>query len=245
MKQWLSPLIAALPGPPPPPLQIAIENIHSEVYSLLIDTYIKDNEEKDKLFHAIDTIPAVMKKAQWVRVPPRRAPQLHGGRASPAGGGAAATRSRPDGAVGPEWARAGGSRDRAALLAMSRFVADSRSRPHSFYLPQALKWLDRKYATFAERLVAFAAVEGACSRPRQAAGRVSLSVPRHRRGALAAPHRHTTHNNTPASPPSPPGRAGIFFSGSFCAIFWLKKRGLMPGLSFSNELISRDEVSAR
>jgi ribonucleoside-diphosphate reductase beta chain len=92
------------------------------VYSLLIDTYIKDVAEKDKLFNAMETIPAVMKKAEW-----------------------------------------------------------------------ALKWTSKAYATFAERLVAFAAVEG------------------------------------------------IFFSGSFCSIFWLKKRGLMPGLSFSNELISRDE----
>lgn len=100
--------------------QIMIENIHAETYSLLIDTYIKDPFEKDKLFHAIDTIPAVMKKAQW-----------------------------------------------------------------------ALRWITE--GTFAERLIAFAAVEG------------------------------------------------IFFSGSFCSIFWLKKRGLMPGLSFANELISRDE----
>jgi ribonucleoside-diphosphate reductase beta chain len=100
--------------------QIMIENIHSETYSLLIDTYIKDATEKDKLFHAIDTIPCVGKKAEW-----------------------------------------------------------------------ALKWIGN--GTFQERLVAFAAVEG------------------------------------------------IFFSGSFCSIFWLKKRGLMPGLSFSNELISRDE----
>lgn len=101
--------------------QIAMENIHSETYSLLIDTYIRDNIEKDRLFHAIDTIPCVQKKAQW------------------------------------------------AL----RWISDSKD--------------------FAERLVAFAAVEG------------------------------------------------IFFSGSFCSIFWLKKRGLMPGLTFSNELISRDE----
>ncbi len=100
--------------------QIMMENIHSETYSLLIDNYIKDPIEKDKLFHAIDTIPAVGKKAEW-----------------------------------------------------------------------ALKWIGN--GTFAERLIAFAAVEG------------------------------------------------IFFSGSFCSIFWLKKRGLMPGLSFSNELISRDE----
>jgi ribonucleoside-diphosphate reductase beta chain len=100
--------------------QIMIENIHSETYSLLIDTYIKEPTEKDKLFHAIDTIPCVGKKAEW-----------------------------------------------------------------------ALKWIGN--GTFQERLVAFAAVEG------------------------------------------------IFFSGSFCSIFWLKKRGLMPGLSFSNELISRDE----
>ncbi|MBI3509598.1 MAG: ribonucleotide-diphosphate reductase subunit beta [Bacteroidetes bacterium] len=100
--------------------QIMIENIHSETYSLLIDTYIKDPAEKDKLFHAIDTVPAVGKKAEW-----------------------------------------------------------------------ALKWIGS--GGFAERLIAFAAVEG------------------------------------------------IFFSGSFCSIFWLKKRGLMPGLSFSNELISRDE----
>lgn len=100
--------------------QVAIENIHSETYSLLIDTYIKDKKEKDHLFHAIDTLDCVMKKAEW-----------------------------------------------------------------------ALRWIDE--GSFAERLVAFAAVEG------------------------------------------------IFFSGSFCSIFWLKKRGLMPGLSFSNELISRDE----
>ncbi|MCB9225008.1 MAG: ribonucleoside-diphosphate reductase small subunit [Crocinitomicaceae bacterium] len=100
--------------------QLAIENIHSETYSLLIDTYIKDSKEKDYLFHAIDTIPCVAKKAEW-----------------------------------------------------------------------ALRWIEE--GSYAERLIAFAAVEG------------------------------------------------IFFSGSFCSIFWLKKRGLMPGLSFSNELISRDE----
>jgi ribonucleoside-diphosphate reductase beta chain len=100
--------------------QIMMENIHSETYALLIDTYIKDPKEKDRLFHAIDTVPAVKKKAEW-----------------------------------------------------------------------ALRWIEN--GTFAERLVAFAAVEG------------------------------------------------IFFSGSFCSIFWMKKRGLMPGLTFSNELISRDE----
>jgi len=100
--------------------QIAIENIHSETYSLLIDTYIKDSKEKDHLFNAIETMDCVRKKADW-----------------------------------------------------------------------ALRWIEE--GSFAERLVAFAAVEG------------------------------------------------IFFSGSFCSIFWLKKRGLMPGLSFSNELISRDE----
>jgi ribonucleoside-diphosphate reductase beta chain len=100
--------------------QVAMENIHSETYSLLIDTYIKDSAEKDYLFNAIDTLDCVTKKANW-----------------------------------------------------------------------ALRWIDK--GSFAERLVAFAAVEG------------------------------------------------IFFSGSFCSIFWLKKRGLMPGLSFSNELISRDE----
>lgn len=102
--------------------QIAIENIHSEVYSLLIDTYIKDVQEKTRLFNAIETVPCVQKKADW-----------------------------------------------------------------------ALKWLNRSCSSFAERIIAFAAVEG------------------------------------------------IFFSGSFCSIFWLKKRGLMPGLCFSNELISRDE----
>jgi ribonucleoside-diphosphate reductase subunit M2 len=102
--------------------QIAVENIHSETYSLLIDTYIKDPEEKDRLLHAVETIPCVSKKALW-----------------------------------------------------------------------ALTWCDSENASFAERCVAFAAVEG------------------------------------------------IFFSGSFCAIFWLKKRCLMPGLCFSNELISRDE----
>lgn len=100
--------------------QIMIENIHSETYSLLIDTYIKDPSEKMRLFHAIETVACVKKKADW-----------------------------------------------------------------------ALRWI--KKGNFAERLVAFAAVEG------------------------------------------------IFFSGSFCSIFWLKKRGLMPGLSFANELISRDE----
>jgi ribonucleoside-diphosphate reductase beta chain len=100
--------------------QIAMENIHSETYSLLIDTYIKDDKEKDHLFNAIETVPSVKKKADW-----------------------------------------------------------------------ALKWIESE--SFAERLIAFAAVEG------------------------------------------------IFFSGSFCSIFWLKKRGLMPGLAFSNELISRDE----
>lgn len=101
--------------------QIAIENIHSEMYSLLLETYIKDTTEKQHLFRAIDTIPCIAKKAEW-----------------------------------------------------------------------ALKWITSS-DSFPERLVAFAAVEG------------------------------------------------IFFSGSFCAIFWLKKRGLMPGLTFSNELISRDE----
>ena len=100
--------------------QIMMENIHSETYSLLIDSYIKDPKEKDRLFHSIDTLPCVGKKAEW-----------------------------------------------------------------------AIKWIGN--GTFAERLIAFAAVEG------------------------------------------------IFFSGSFCSIFWLKKRGLMPGLTFSNELISRDE----
>lgn len=100
--------------------QVMIENIHSEAYSLLIDTYIRNPEDKDRLFHAIDTVPCVKKKADW-----------------------------------------------------------------------ALRWISQ--GSFAERLIAFAAVEG------------------------------------------------IFFSGSFCSIFWLKKRGLMPGLSFANELISRDE----
>lgn len=101
--------------------QIAMENIHAETYSLLIDTYIKDTVEKERLFNALETVPCVRKKADW-----------------------------------------------------------------------ALKWITES-SRFAERLVAFATVEG------------------------------------------------IFFSGSFCAIFWLKKRGLMPGLTFSNELISRDE----
>jgi len=100
--------------------QIMMENIHSETYSLLIDTYIKDPKEADKLFNAIETFDAIKKKAEW-----------------------------------------------------------------------ALRWIDSP--SFAERLIAFAAVEG------------------------------------------------IFFSGSFCSIFWLKKRGIMPGLTFSNELISRDE----
>jgi ribonucleoside-diphosphate reductase subunit M2 len=101
--------------------QNAMEGIHAETYSLLIDTYVKDEEEKNNLFQAIDTIPCIAKKAKW-----------------------------------------------------------------------ALKWIDSQ-ENFAKRLVAFACVEG------------------------------------------------IFFSGAFCSIFWLKKRGLMPGLTFSNELISRDE----
>lgn len=102
--------------------QIAMENVHSEMYSLLIDTYISSSSERDFLFNAVETLPCVKKKADW-----------------------------------------------------------------------ALKWIAHESATFAERVIAFAAVEG------------------------------------------------IFFSGSFAAIFWLKKRGLMPGLTFSNELISRDE----
>jgi ribonucleoside-diphosphate reductase beta chain len=103
--------------------QIAIENVHNEMYSLLIDTYIKDSKEKHRLFNAIETIPCVRKKAEW-----------------------------------------------------------------------AMKWITSKVDSFAHRLVAFAAVEG------------------------------------------------IFFSGAFCSIFWLKERGVMPGLTFSNELISRDEA---
>ena len=99
-----------------------MENIHSETYSLLIDTYIKDSDEKSKLFKALDNFPCIKKKADW-----------------------------------------------------------------------AIKWINDKRSNFATRLLAFACVEG------------------------------------------------IFFSGSFCSIYWLKKRGLMPGLTFSNELISRDE----
>ena len=102
--------------------QIMIENVHSETYSLLIDTYIKDPKQREYLFDAIETIPCIKRKADW-----------------------------------------------------------------------ALRWITDEKSSFAERLVAFAAVEG------------------------------------------------IFFSGSFASIFWLKKRGLMPGLTFSNELISRDE----
>ncbi|MEE6463398.1 hypothetical protein FKM82_005893 [Ascaphus truei] len=102
--------------------QILIENIHSEMYSLLIQTYIRDPQRRDFLFNAIETMPCIKKKAEW-----------------------------------------------------------------------ALRWIADKKSTFGERVVAFAAIEG------------------------------------------------IFFSGSFAAIFWLKKRGLMPGLTFSNELISRDE----
>ena len=103
--------------------QIAMENIHSQTYSLLIETYIKDNEEKNKLFNAIEHFPCIKKKSDW-----------------------------------------------------------------------AQKWMHDNRSSFATRLVAFACVEG------------------------------------------------IFFSGAFCSIFWLKKRGLMPGLTFSNELISRDEA---
>jgi ribonucleoside-diphosphate reductase subunit M2 len=103
--------------------QIAMENIHSEVYSLLIDTYVTDEAEKNQLFHAIENFPCIRRKADW-----------------------------------------------------------------------ALKWITDEDASFATRLVAFACVEG------------------------------------------------IFFSGAFCSIFWLKKRGKMPGLAFSNELIARDEA---
>ena len=103
--------------------QIAMENIHSETYSLLIESYIKDNEEKHKLFNAINNFPCIKKKADW-----------------------------------------------------------------------AQKWIGDNRSSFATRLIGFACVEG------------------------------------------------IFFSGAFCSIFWLKKRGLMPGLTFSNELISRDEA---
>jgi ribonucleoside-diphosphate reductase subunit M2 len=103
--------------------QIAIENIHSETYSLLIESYIKNTEEKHKLFHAIENFPCIKKKSDW-----------------------------------------------------------------------AQKWMHDNRSSFATRLVAFACVEG------------------------------------------------IFFSGAFCSIYWLKKRGLMPGLTFSNELISRDEA---
>ena len=103
--------------------QIAMENIHSETYSLLIDTYIKDNNDKKKLFNAIDNFECIKKKSDW-----------------------------------------------------------------------AIKWIQDEKSSFATRLIAFAVIEG------------------------------------------------IFFSGSFCSIFWLKKRGLMPGLTFSNELISRDEA---
>ena len=102
--------------------QLMMENVHSEVYSLLIDTYIKDENEKSKLFNALEEFPCIKKKADW-----------------------------------------------------------------------AIKWITDKRSSFAARLVAFACVEG------------------------------------------------IFFSGAFCSIYWLKKRGLMPGLTFSNELISRDE----
>jgi len=103
--------------------QIAMENIHSEMYSLLIDTYIKDKNEKQGLFHALENFPCIKKKADW-----------------------------------------------------------------------AIKWINDKHSSFATRLVAFACVEG------------------------------------------------IFFSGAFCSIYWLKKRGKMPGLTFSNELIARDEA---
>ena len=103
--------------------QIAMENVHSEMYSLLIDSYIKDPSEKHQLFNAVDNYPCIGKKAEW-----------------------------------------------------------------------AIKWMESETASFAKRLVAFACVEG------------------------------------------------IFFSGAFCSIYWLKKRGLMPGLTYSNELISRDEA---
>lgn len=103
--------------------QIAMENIHSEMYSLLIDTYIKDSVEKDRLFHATSNFPCIAKKADWAK-----------------------------------------------------------------------KWIEDKRSSFSSRLVAFAAIEG------------------------------------------------IFFSSSFASIYWIKKRGVMPGLTFSNELISRDEA---
>ena len=103
--------------------QIAMENIHSEVYSVLIDTYVTDTIERNKLFNAVETFPCIKKKADW-----------------------------------------------------------------------AIRWIHDKRSSFQTRLVAFACVEG------------------------------------------------IFFSGAFCSIYWMKKRGLLPGLTFSNELISRDEA---
>ena len=145
--------------------QIAMENIHSETYSLLIDTYIKDRVQRDHLFNAIETIPCVQKKAAW-----------------------------------------------------------------------ALKWISNS-GRFAERLVAFAVVEGiffsgARAPPPPPAPPLPSQCPTH-----SLSPRHTPPSLASPRAPSPNRRV----AGSFCAIFWLKKRGLMPGLTFSNELISRDE----
>jgi ribonucleotide reductase beta subunit family protein with ferritin-like domain len=171
--------------------QIAMENIHSETYSLLIDTYIRDATQRNHLFNALETVPCIQKKVRGNL----QAVVEHGDRPlarptppDPRGRRPKAQRPHPP------------SRSLPLSLPLLISILLSPSPPLCF-LPRppsrsqaawALKWISES-TRFAERLVAFAVVEG------------------------------------------------IFFSGSFCAVFWLKKRGLMPGLTFSNELISRDE----
>jgi len=146
-------------------VQMMIEAIHSETYSLLIDTYISDVEEKNKLFRGVETIPAVKRKADWAIKWIEE--------------GSALQQMIPDKYMGS-----------FAFLHSSNDCADM---PLADEHIEALDYLVRERPSFAQRLLAFVCVEG------------------------------------------------IFFSGSFCAIYWLKSRGLMPGLSTANQFISRDE----
>lgn len=146
-------------------VQMMIESIHSETYSLLIDTYVSDTDEKSRLFNAIETIPAVKKKADWAI----------------------------------KWIEEGSTLQQTIpkkYMESYKFLHDSNAyadRPLRDDHIEALNYLTRERPSFAQRLLAFICVEG------------------------------------------------IFFSGSFCAIYWLKNRGLMPGLSTANQFISRDE----
>ncbi len=141
-------------------VQMMIEAVHGEQYSLLIDTYIQDSKEKEQLFNAVDTIPAVRRKAEWAM----------------------------------KWIEEGSTLQQSIPEKyMKTFEFLSGFDDFSDEIQEALNFLVRERPSFAQRLLAFVCVEG------------------------------------------------IFFSGSFCAIYWLKNRGLMPGLATANEFISRDE----